>query len=189
MITMRNMVAEKTKKLHLKSNLVKFPLSKSDKALARSMHEFIVNSQNPEINQKYNLREAVGLASPQIGIYKQMFAVYFMDIDKPDKYSFVAFNPEIIKRSDEIIYLPGGEGCLSVNRETSGLTPRNKSITARFIKWDLINEPVEVEEYFEGYPAIVFQHEFNHLQGKLFCDDLVDSEDGMQPAFDVNQEK
>lgn len=183
MITMRNMVPEETKNLHLKSKLVKTPLSISDKRLGKEMHEFIVNSQTPEIRDKYNLREAVGLASPQIGIYKQMFAVYFRDVDNT-LYSFVAFNPEIVEKSEELIYLNGGEGCLSVERETKGLTPRHKWLVAKFYKWDLENKPVLVTERFEGYPAIVFQHEYNHLQGKLYCDDLVLEPTNMAPCFE-----
>ena len=40
------------------------------------MIEFVKNSQDPEIAQKYNLRPGVGLAAPQININKRMIAVH-----------------------------------------------------------------------------------------------------------------
>lgn len=186
MILMNNIIDESNKNIFKESKPCRLPISFADKRLARRMHEYITNSITPDICEKYDLRPAVGLAAPQVNILKRMFAVHFDNIDGV-QYSFAAFNPVIIERSEEIIYLPGGEGCLSVNRETEGLTPRNKKITATFIKWDFINPPKEVTETFEGYPAIVFQHEYDHLSGTLFVDTIALELPNAEPAFDIEE--
>ena len=43
------------------------------------MIEFVKNSQDPEMAEKYNLRPGIGLAAPQIGISKKMIAVHVTD--------------------------------------------------------------------------------------------------------------
>ena len=35
------------------------------------MIEFVINSQDPEMAEKYSLRPGIGLAAPQIGISKE----------------------------------------------------------------------------------------------------------------------
>jgi len=95
--------------------------------------------------------------------------VHVDDIDSK-LYSFVAINPVIIERSKEIVYLTNGEGCLSVDDPTIGITPRNQYIIWSGFKY-LINEDKIIEvkkEKLEGYISIVFQHEYDHLDGILF---------------------
>ena len=41
------------------------------------MIEFIKNSQDEEVAEKYKLRSGVGLAAPQIGINKQLIVIHF----------------------------------------------------------------------------------------------------------------
>ena len=70
-----------------------------------------------------------------------------------------------------MIYLPGGEGCLSVDRETCGITPRHQKITVEAHLYNLQTGSVEFKKFeLTDYIAIVFQHEYDHLNGILFVD-------------------
>ncbi len=187
MILMNNIIDESNANIHKKCIECRLPLSFKDKRLAKELIEYVRNSITPEIRDRFNLREAVGLAAPQINVLKQMFAIYFYDIDETF-YNFVAVNPEIIEVSKELIYLPEGEGCLSVNRETDNLlTPRHKEITARFLKIVEGEKPIWVTQTFKDYPAIVFQHEYDHLQGTLFADKMFKELPDAKPVFDLDK--
>ncbi|MDV2888520.1 peptide deformylase, partial [Alkalihalophilus pseudofirmus] len=76
--------------------------------------EYVINSQNNEMAEKYGLRPAIGLAAPQINVSKRMIAVHVTG-DKDELYSYALFNPKIISHSVEKAYLKSGEGCLSVD--------------------------------------------------------------------------
>ncbi len=65
-------------------------------------------------------------------------------------------------------HLQGGEGCLSVDREVPGYVPRYTRIT---VKATSINGE-EVKLRLKGLPAIVFQHEIDHLNGVMFYDHI-----------------
>ena len=175
LITMKNIIVEGHPTLKKIGKEIKIPLSQSDKRLAKDLLDFIKNSQDSILREKYNLKEAVGIAAPQINISKKMFALHFDDF-QGDSYSFVVINPQIISKSDNIIYLPDGEGCLSVIREAEGVTPRYEEISARFLKYDPYNDLLEeVQTTLKNYPAIVFQHEYDHINGILFTDKLFEN--------------
>lgn len=76
--------------------------------------------------------------------------------------------PKIISHSVERTYLQSGEGCLSVDREVPGYVPRYTRIT---VKATSINGE-EVKLRLKGLPAIVFQHEIDHLNGVMFYDHI-----------------
>ncbi|CAM5232446.1 peptide deformylase [Bacillus safensis FO-36b] [Bacillus safensis subsp. safensis] len=75
------------------------------------MIEFVKNSQDADIAEKYGLRPGVGLAAPQINISKRMIAVHCEDEDG-EEYSYALFNPRIVSHSVKRAYLATGEGCL-----------------------------------------------------------------------------
>ena len=58
------------------------------------------------------------------------------------------------------------------NRNTEGLvTPRHYKIIVKCTLFDSVTEKVRnVKLTLEGYPAIVFQHEYDHLNGILYID-------------------
>jgi peptide deformylase len=62
------------------------------------------------------------------------------------------------------------EGCLSVPG-LRGFVERPQHIRVRAL--DLEGAPIEMT--FEGFPATVFQHEFDHLDGTLYVDRITDS--------------
>ena len=76
---------------------------------------------------------------------------------------YAVFNPEIVKYSRETV--PMEEGCLSVPN-VYGLVDRpEKVVLAGF---DKNGKPLKIKAW--GLLAKVFQHEIDHLNGKLFID-------------------
>lgn len=99
----------------------------------------------------------VGLAAPQVGILRRIFVAE----PEPDEvYYFV--NPEIVKTEGS---QESQEGCLSVPGYI-GIVDRPESITIRGLDRD--GNPQEFE--FEGFPATVMCHEYDHLDGILYTE-------------------
>ena len=165
MITMKDIVREGHPSLTRVAEEVDIPITDEERQLLKDMITFLKNSQDEQIAKKYNLRAGVGLAAPQLGIEKRMFAVYLEDENgKVHEYGLV--NPKIVSHSIEKTFLPTGEGCLSVDREVEGYVPRYARITVK--AYDMDNNPVKLR--LKGYLAIVFQHEIDHLDGIMFYD-------------------
>lgn len=140
--------------------------------LVNKMHDYLVNSQDEEIAKKYNLREGVGLAAPQIGINKKIISVYFTYKDDNENEVIVdhrLINPRIISESVKLTYLQGGEGCLSVDNEHEGYVYRKYKVLIKAIDAKDKKEKVITAR---GYEAIVLQHEIDHLNGILFYDHI-----------------
>ncbi len=184
MITMKNIIREGHKSLVQVAKEVKLPLSKHDFQLGLDLLEYIKNSQDDGIAQEHQLRPAVGLAAPQINVLKRMFAVHVTDFDGM-LYSFILINPKIVKTSKSLIYLPGGEGCLSVDRITEGITPRYEWVEFEAHSLDVPSGlVVPITLKVEGYVGIVFQHEFDHLNGILYTTKLFPELPNAKPAFE-----
>ena len=134
--------------------------------------------------KKYNIRPAVGLAAPQIGVLKRMFAI--VCYDENDKlYILPLVNPKILEHSEEQVFLNGGEGCISVRRVTDGLTPRYKWIKFEALQWNYKRKVFEkIRMKLEGYVAIVFQHEYDHLDGILYVDKMYDDLPFCKPVME-----
>ena len=106
--------------------------------------------------------DGIGLAAPQIGKNLQIAVI---EIDE-ETGLFELINPEIIEAKGEDIDV---EGCLSIP-ETYGTVKRADEVTVRY--FDREGEEIEVTAY--GYLARAFQHELDHLQGKLFIDQMIE---------------
>lgn len=186
MIYGKDILIEGNPKLNSISKKVGIPLSMEDKKLGLDLMESIINSQDEKLSKLYNLRASVGIAAPQVGKLKRIFAVHFNDLDGT-LYSYICINPVIVNKSKEIIYLPEGEGCLSVKKDTKGLlTPRHKKIIISFTSMDgNCNVRPEIL-VLEGYPAIVFQHEYDHLDGILYTSKLYKNIKNASPAYKIN---
>lgn len=171
MITMKDIIREGHPTLRKVAQEVPLPLTDEDKKTLNRMMEYLINSQNPEIAQKYNLRPGVGLAAPQINISKKMIAVLAVD-ENNNVHKYRLINPKIISHSVEQTFLLPGEGCLSIDREVSGfvIRPRRITITAFDLQDDGNVVPIKLK--FSDYLAIVLQHEIDHLHGKLFIDHI-----------------
>ncbi|KRM72538.1 peptide deformylase [Lacticaseibacillus brantae] len=147
---------------------VNFPLSEADQQLAHDMMEYLEISQNETENEKYHLRPGVGLAAPQVGVGKAMAAVLVPGAEDEILFKDVLINPRIISHSVQPAALAEGEGCLSVDKDIPGYVVRHDRITVRY--QNMAGETVKVR--LKNYPAIVAQHEIDHLNGILFYDHI-----------------
>lgn len=172
MITMKDILDDTHEILREKSQEVALPLSKEDEELLRSMYEYLKNSTDEEIAEKYDLRPAVGIAAVQVGVLKRMCAILIQDYDEDGEViseeGYALVNPKIISYTPKVAYLRAGEGCLSVNNMVEGYVPRHAKVTVK--AYDLLTDQVTIVA--RGYKAIVFQHELDHFEGKLFYDHI-----------------
>ena len=147
-------------------NIVTFP-EPSLRLKAKQVTKFDTELQTLVDNMFETLRAApgVGLAAPQIGESLRLVVVeYTEDEDenaKPKKYVLV--NPEIIKRSEEMV--TDVEGCLSLPGLT-GRVERHQAVTVK--AKNRFGKPLKIEA--EGWLARIFQHEIDHLDGVLYID-------------------
>lgn len=114
-----------------------------------------------------NERLGVGIAAPQIYVSKRVIIVASRPNlrypDAPEMDAIVMINPDILETGVENIW--GEEGCLSVP-DQRGLVLRSEAVHVRY--QTLTGE--WVEQYFQGFPARIIQHEIDHLNGILFVD-------------------
>jgi peptide deformylase len=106
----------------------------------------------------------VGLAAPQVGRSVRVIVMDASRVDKPGSRhgTLALLNPVIVSRGEPRLLR---EGCLSIPDYTGNV---------------LRDQKVEVEaldregqrRFFSahGFEAVVFQHEVDHLDGKLFLD-------------------
>lgn len=113
--------------------------------------------------------DGIGLAAPQIGKSIRLIVIDADPLSEefPELKDFkkVFINPIITEFGDDHESLT--EGCLSV----PGVREEVKRPTR--IKVEYENENFElVEEELSGFAARVVQHEYDHVEGKLFVDHL-----------------
>jgi peptide deformylase len=111
--------------------------------------------------------DGVGLAAPQIGRSIRIFIVDASPIGEEDEslkdFKKVLINPHIIEKSGDEENIE--EGCLSI----PGIREEVKRETKIRIKY-FDQDWVEHDEVYEGFAARILQHEYDHLDGKLFVD-------------------
>jgi peptide deformylase len=113
----------------------------------------------------------VGLAATQVGVNLRVFVYDYPD-DEDNERRGVVINPtlEIGPIADgEADWDTELEGCLSVPGERF---PIKRAEWARVTGVDLDKNPVQIEA--TGWFARIFQHEFDHLDGKLYVDKLAE---------------
>ena len=103
-------------------------------------------------------RFGIGLASNQLGMLYRMFVMTFSSGEDIGVY-----NPEILEVSEETVALE--EGCLTFPLLYFIVT-RPAKVKVRF---QTVDQEV-VEDWLEGMDARCFQHEFDHLNGKLYLE-------------------
>ena len=113
--------------------------------------------------------DGVGLAAPQIGKNIRLFVIDGSAFEKLDPqckdFKKVFINAHILERSGEDV--PFNEGCLSIpGIHEDVLRKDHIKITYRDENWE------EHTEIFDGLKARIIQHEYDHLEGKLFTDHL-----------------
>lgn len=105
--------------------------------------------------------KGIGLAAPQVGRNERFFVIQLSEDEKPLYF----FNPQIIGTSEKLSSYE--EGCLSIP-ETYAKIKRPAIVTVQ--AFNRRGRPFTLEA--EGLLATVIQHEYDHLQGKLFIDYL-----------------
>ncbi|QFF98318.1 peptide deformylase [Psychrobacillus glaciei] len=167
MILMKNIVRDGHPALRKRTTEMTFPLSKEEQNLASDLLEYVINSQDDEMVEKYKLRPGIGIAAPQVDAEKRMFALHLTD-EEDNLVSFVAVNPKIISHSVEKTYISAGEGCLSVDEIMEGYVPRYARITVT----GFFPDGTSFKKRLKGLTAIAFQHELDHLNGIMFYDHI-----------------
>lgn len=112
----------------------------------------------------------VGLAAPQVAVSQQVIVIRLPDDEESRKefgedagVLYVVANPKIIKTSKEL--LEGVEGCLSIPGY-QGEVDRHEMVVVT--GQDRHGKPFRIKA--KGWLARVFQHEIDHLEGRLFID-------------------
>ncbi len=134
------------------------PVKKIDakiKSIISDMKKTLAAANNPK---------GVGLAAPQIGVSLRIFIIK----PKENSQTLVFINPEIVAQDENLSLAidkksPQLEGCLSIPR-VWGQVKRHKSLT---LKYQDENGRLHQKE-FTGFPAVIIQHELDHLDGILF---------------------
>ncbi|MFA5543208.1 MAG: peptide deformylase [Bacilli bacterium] len=171
-LSYKDIIKEDNLNLRKISEEVILPLSEEDIKTIYKMNEYLVNGYDEEKCELYGIRPGVGISAVQIDVLKKMFIILGYD-EFGELHHYVVINPKIISHSEELTYLETGEGCLSIDREVSGFIHRPKRITARCTLLNM--ETGELKDStlkLKGYMAIVFQHEYDHLFGRLFIDHI-----------------
>ena len=109
--------------------------------------------------------EGVGLAAPQIGLPIRIVTID-LDVLSEDMPEYKDFrNAHILEKEGEEVSIE--EGCLSLPGIHEAVKRKNR-IHVKYLDENL----EEHDEWVEGYLARVMQHEFDHLDGKMFIDHL-----------------
>jgi peptide deformylase len=142
--------------------------------VATPVAEFDTPELNELVEDMFDTMEAAdgtGLAATQIG---ELQRVMIFAVDENSRYpeadpvpTTVLVNPEFSVVSDEIDGF--WEGCLSIPG-MRGYVERRARI--KYTGFDQFGMRIEREA--EGFHAVVFQHEYDHLDGILYTDRLVD---------------
>tara|TARA_R110001583_G_scaffold184701_1_gene344220 strand:- start:5324 stop:5998 length:675 start_codon:yes stop_codon:yes gene_type:complete len=111
-----------------------------------------------------SLSLGVGIAAPQVGILKNI--IWVQRFDKENFQFEVYLNPTIIQYS--LKKQTYREGCLSIPNRSDIVKDRAYAI---LIEYDMINGAHKTE-MVEGFTAVIFQHEIDHLNGILYLDHL-----------------
>jgi peptide deformylase len=147
----------------------------------RQASETVTAINNPVIHQiisdmKTSLAstQGVGLAAPQISQLKRIIIVASRPSTRYPKAPLmeptVMINPTFKALSE--VKEKDWEGCLSIPG-IRALVPRYKTIKVKYT-----NEQGDVvEQIFEDFVARVFQHEADHLEGKVYLDRVENSLD------------
>ena len=113
--------------------------------------------------------DGVGLAAPQVGLPIRVLVIdlSLLDDKDPDLNGFkkIMINAHItnIEGEEKLIE----EGCLSFPGIHEKV-PRENNIRIQYLDENFVSH----DEEYEGYIARVIQHEYDHLEGKLFIDHI-----------------
>ncbi len=105
--------------------------------------------------------DGVGLAAPQVGVLRRIVVI---EVEEGQVYELI--NPRIVAFAGE---QQEQEGCLSVPGRW-GITKRPMHVTVRALN----RHGQEIQVSGSGLLARAFCHELDHLDGKLFIDEMIE---------------
>lgn len=111
----------------------------------------------------------VGIAAPQVGVGRRLVAV--QRVDRPGEPFVFYVDPRIVRYGRETA--AGQEGCLSVP-DRYGAVVRAQRIVVAYRDPETGRRR---RETVEGFAAVIFQHEADHLDGVLFIDRIEEKTD------------
>jgi len=113
--------------------------------------------------------KGVGLAAPQIGLPIRLFVIdpspYAEDDIEVQDLKKVFINPKITQTEGDFCLF--NEGCLSIPDIREEID-RQERITIEYMD----ETGKKFKEAYKGIAARVIQHEYDHVEGKLFTDHL-----------------
>lgn len=118
----------------------------------------------------YPKNPGVGIAAPQVGVSVRM--IYVQRLDKKGEPFEIYYNPVITFQSDSI--KPGWEGCLSVPGYR-GIVNRSQNIKLTYLD----STGLLKNEKIDGFTAVIFQHEIDHINGILYYDHVENGFEGL----------
>eukprot|EP01114_Cavostelium_apophysatum_P020200 TRINITY_DN6707_c0_g1_i1.p1 TRINITY_DN6707_c0_g1~~TRINITY_DN6707_c0_g1_i1.p1 ORF type:complete len:203 (-),score=18.93 TRINITY_DN6707_c0_g1_i1:10-618(-) len=140
--------------------------------------------QGPKSTEQF-VTEAVGLSAPQVRVSKQLFVVGVKAYVSPSLRPFpetAFFNPKVEPIGDDSILT--WESCLSLPG-LGGRVERKRKVKVTYLDKDG-NERIIMAS---GFYAAVFQHEHDHLIGKLYPDRMKPEHLQSQFLFDEELDK
>ena len=147
-------IAAKKDEKFLRNKTVPFDFSKYGKKE--------INTLIAEMRRSMKDADGIGLSANQIGLNIRVFVAQVQDKDGSMKF-YSVFNPQLDSSSKDTV--PYEEGCLSVPGLFGSVErPEKISITCQ----DKSGKKIKMKAW--GLLARVFQHEIDHLDGKLFID-------------------
>ncbi|ODN67023.1 peptide deformylase [Methylophaga muralis] len=121
-------------------------------------------------------RGGMGIAATQVGINQRFFIMSSHPNERypyaPDMPATCVINPEIIWHSAAVE--KDWEGCLSVPG-LRALVPRYQQIEVRYS----LRDGTQIQVKYDDFMARLFQHELDHLDGKVFVDRVESTMDMM----------
>jgi len=159
------------------------PIAQLGDPIIRCIAEPVENINDEEIQALINKMmltcekfQGMGIAAPQVFQSKRLFIMSSKPNQRypqaPIMEAIAVINPEIIWQSNEMH--SDWEACLSV-ADKRGLVPRHTRISVSY--FNQYNEKVETQ--YSDFLARLFQHEFDHLNGKVFTDKVCSRNDLM----------
>ena len=152
-----------------KSNSILSIVKYGDPILRKKVEDITDFTSLPDMIEKmFNTmheEDGIGLAANQVGWSLNLLVLDTSNLEgEEDGEPYILINSKIIKTEGEIVF---EEGCLSVPDIRADIN-RPETIT---LQYQDLNQNFH-ENTFTGLVSRVIQHEFDHLQGKLFIDYL-----------------
>ncbi|MDR2955438.1 MAG: peptide deformylase [Prevotella sp.] len=113
--------------------------------------------------------DGVGLAAPQIGLEIRLFVIDLKPLAEDDpkygEFKKVFINPRIIEYSGDLVKME--EGCLSIPG-INEIVEREEKIRIQYVDENFTAH----DEVYGDFYARCIQHEYDHIEGKLFVDKI-----------------